>query len=154
MNNHLDRSAIVVLMVPVVVCIVALCAPEARTDEEESTTAELPTQVYRYHGEVKEVYDGDTMTVVLDLGFNVMYEARIRLEGVDTPELRGDEREEGLEVRDHVRDLVLGKQVVVTSKEKGKYGRWIGSVLFMKDGQVKDLGSYLVRNNMAGLYEG
>ncbi len=45
---------------------------------------------------VVNVYDGDTITVDIDLGFNmVMCNQKLRLYGINTPEVRGEEREEG-----------------------------------------------------------
>lgn len=116
-------------------------------------TEDLPPPVYEYHGKVVEVYDGDTMTVLLDLGFDVHFRARLRIEGIDAPELRGPERVEGLRVRDAVRERLTGKRVVVTSKGKGKYGRWIAAVLFVHEGEVVDLGGWLLREGMAERYE-
>ena len=42
---------------------------------------------YRYRAELDRVVDGDTLDVVIDLGFYIKIKERIRLEGVDTPEL-------------------------------------------------------------------
>ena len=84
---------------------------------------------------VTEVYDGDTITVDIDLGFNiVLKDQKIRLLGVDTPELRGDEKEKGIAVRDELRKLILNKKIILkTDKDKkGKYGRWLGTVYLDK----------------------
>ena len=48
---------------------------------------------YLYKATVTEVYDGDTITVDIDLGLNVwLKDQTLRLLGIDTPELRGEER--------------------------------------------------------------
>lgn len=86
---------------------------------------------YRYKAIVREVYDGDSCTVGIDLGFGIwMKGQKLRLTGIDTPELRGGERHLGLEVRDYMRNLVLGKEVILESaKDKsGKYGRWLATI--------------------------
>ena len=44
---------------------------------------------YRYLSELDRVVDGDTLDVVIDLGFYIKIKERIRLEGVDTPEIYG-----------------------------------------------------------------
>jgi len=54
---------------------------------------------YTYRAFCHSCYDGDTFTMTIDLGFNVQVTEKIRLFGVDTPEIRGDERERGLLVR-------------------------------------------------------
>ncbi len=47
--------------------------------------------------EVKNVVDGDTIDVVIDLGFSILFESRVRLAGIDTPESRiTDKREKAL----------------------------------------------------------
>jgi micrococcal nuclease len=42
--------------------------------------------MYEYNCEVKRVVDGDTVDVVIDLGFSIHYASRVRLYGIDTPE--------------------------------------------------------------------
>ena len=37
---------------------------------------------------VTKVVDGDTIDVIIDLGFDIMYKSRVRLFGIDTPESR------------------------------------------------------------------
>ena len=44
--------------------------------------------MYEYSCKVERVVDGDTIDAVLDLGFDILYRARIRLYGIDTPESR------------------------------------------------------------------
>mgnify|MGYP003133578879 FL=1 len=88
--------------------------------------------MYEYFAKVVKVYDGDTITVDIDLGFGVwMRKQKIRLVGINTPEVRGEEREEGLKSRDWLREKILDKQITLrTAKDrKGKYGRWLGAVI-------------------------
>lgn len=90
---------------------------------------------YYYSAYVTSVYDGDTITVDLDLGLGVwMRGQKLRLYGINTPELRGSERKEGMIVRDYVRGEILNTFVLIkTHKDKkGKYGRWLAEVF--KDG--------------------
>ena len=85
-----------------------------------------------YKAKVASVYDGDTITVDLDLGCNVFkHDEKIRLFGINTPEVRGDEREDGLVSRDWLRERILGKEIrLQTIKDKeGKYGRLLGIVV-------------------------
>ena len=44
---------------------------------------------YRYRAELDRVVDGDTLDVVIDLGFYIKIKERIRLEGIDAPEIYG-----------------------------------------------------------------
>lgn len=84
---------------------------------------------YCYGAYVSDVYDGDTITCDIDIGFGIaLKNQKIRLFGINTPEVRGDERPEGIVSRDRLRDLVLNKTITLyTIKDsKGKFGRWLG----------------------------
>lgn len=110
-------------------------------------------QLYVYKAIITKVYDGDTFTADIDLGLGVWIKGvKIRLAHVDTPEIRGEERKRGLEVRDHVRKIILNKEVTLrTIKDKtGKYGRLLADVYLKEDGYT--LSHYLVENEMAELY--
>lgn len=76
------------------------------------------------------VYDADTMTAEIDLGFSIKFTEKLRLLSIDAWELRGEEREKGLIARDRVRELVLGKEVIINTykDKKGKYGRYLAVV--------------------------
>ena len=70
---------------------------------------------------VTRIIDGDTVDCVIDLGFDMQMNARIRLAGIDTPESRTRDLEEKR----------VGTNMVVQTeynKEKGKYGRVIGTL--------------------------
>lgn len=97
----------------------------------------LTSKLYYYAADVTDVYDGDTITVDLDLGLGVWrHGVTIRFWKVDTPELKGADRERGLQVRDMVRDLVLNKSILLRTildkrgeDRTGKFGRLLGEVL-------------------------
>ena len=91
----------------------------------------MDDHLYHYRSIVTGVYDGDTITVDIDLGLNLWVRSRkVRLYGIDTPEIRGEERPEGLKVRDWLRERILNKTIILkTYRDKsGKYGRLLGSV--------------------------
>jgi micrococcal nuclease len=110
--------------------------------------------LYHYVADVVSVYDGDTIRVSLDLGFGLTWEGStkkglsLRLYGINTPEVRGDERDHGLMVRDKLRDKILGKKIIVnTIKDKtGKYGRYL-AVIYDLDGT--NINEWLVENGWA-----
>lgn len=103
--------------------------------------------MYEYLAKITKVIDGDTFDFEIDLGFGIKYSDRLRLFGIDTPEIRGSERDEGLKVKDYVKNLLEGENVILrTHKWKGKYGRYVASVFFPKTQQ--DLAKYLIEIGM------
>ncbi len=106
--------------------------------------------MYNYKAKIIDVYDGDTVTAIVDLGFLHFQEMKLRLYGIDTPELRGVEKEAGIVVRDLVREMILNKEVEIHSyKDKqGKYGRYLANIIV--DGL--DINKWLVDNGHAKPY--
>ena len=63
--------------------------------------------MYEYNCEIKRVVDGDTVDVIIDLGFDIFYKSRVRLYGIDTPESRTrnkDEKVRGLMSKQYLID--------------------------------------------------
>lgn len=82
--------------------------------------------VYEYFATIIDIYDGDTCTVSIDLGFSLTLELKCRLYGIDTPELRNKDKEEkrrGYLARDYLRERILNKQVILKTYKPDKYGR-------------------------------
>lgn len=110
---------------------------------------------YKYKAFVKEVYDGDTITCDIDCGFGIVYSGqKIRLYGIDTPELRGDERERGIEVRNILRNKILNKQIILKTikDKKGKYGRYLGIIYIEENGEIININKWLKLNGYANEY--
>ena len=90
--------------------------------------------MYEYKATIRRVVDGDTVDITLDLGFDILYNNRIRLLGIDTPESRTrdlDEKKLGLAAKERVRELCpVGSTVTVkTTKDgRGKFGRILGEI--------------------------
>lgn len=91
--------------------------------------------MYEYRAKVIDVYDGDSITAIVDLGFKISFKIKIRLYGINTPEIRGKERPEGLVSKKRVQDLILNKDVIIkTYKDKTeKYGRYLGEIFLEKE---------------------
>ena len=84
--------------------------------------------------EVVRVVDGDTVDIIIDLGFSLTKKERVRLAGIDTPESRTKDLEEkamGIESKEflerRLKDGVHSGLRVRTEKD-GKYGRMLGWV--------------------------
>lgn len=91
----------------------------------------MKSHLYYYRALVKYAYDGDTITVDIDLGLHAwMHGEKIRLARINAPELTNEEREAGLKSRDYLRGLIEGKEIFLQTfkDEKGKYGRYIAEV--------------------------
>ena len=88
--------------------------------------------MYTYRAKIISVYDGDTVTALVDLGFGITNKIKVRLKGINTPELRGVERAQGIISRDFLREKILNKDIIIQTfkDKKGKYGRYIGTLWF------------------------
>jgi len=92
--------------------------------------------MYEYNCTVTRVVDGDTIDVILDLGFSVLHKCRVRLYGIDTPESRTknqDEKARGKLAAKYLKDSINnGTEIILRSKlkdSKGKYGRVLGEII-------------------------
>lgn len=108
---------------------------------------EFPTRTYR--GICKEVVDGDTYTILVDLGFYTYNMIRLRLLGVNTSELHGAEKEKGLLTKRRVEELILNKPVkILTYKDRTSFDRWVGALSYWVDGREQDLVSTLLKEGL------
>jgi micrococcal nuclease len=86
-----------------------------------------------YVKQVTKVVDGDTIDVVIDLGFDIGFTTRVRLAGIDTPESRTRDLAEkalGLESKKYLADRLKDAKNIVIKTEKinstEKFGRVLG----------------------------
>jgi micrococcal nuclease len=113
----------------------------------------MDTDLYNYKALVKSVYDGDTITVDIDLGLNVLVMGeKLRLNRINAPELKGEEREAGLRSRDFLREKIDGKQLLIQTikDKKEKYGRYLAEI-FLTDinGNFINVNDILVQEGFA-----
>ena len=54
--------------------------------EENAVVREIPPTPYYYHATLEEVVDGDTLRLVLDVGFEITLRVLVRLAGINSPE--------------------------------------------------------------------
>jgi len=94
-----------------------------------------PTDFSYRVAEVTKIVDGDTIDVIIDLGFDIMYRSRVRLFGIDTPESRTSNAEEkvrGLLSKNFLKEhLKSSKKIVIKThkgEETGKFGRILGEI--------------------------
>ena len=118
-----------------------------------------PNSMYTYDAEVISVYDGDTATATVDLGFKVSaIKVKLRFYGIDTAEIRGGTeltKAAAREAREYVKEKILGKKIRMKSLGKGKYGRYLAVIWTIgDDGEVAEesLNDELIRLGLAKVY--
>jgi micrococcal nuclease len=108
---------------------------------------------YDYRASLRRVIDGDTLDLDIDLGFETRAVTRVRLLGLNTPEVVGATRPQGLASAAFVQQWLdaRGGQVLVRSykaKAKEKYGRWLVEV-WPADATSASLNSELLLRGLA-----
>tara|TARA_R100000030_G_scaffold64864_2_gene49376 strand:+ start:1844 stop:2266 length:423 start_codon:yes stop_codon:yes gene_type:complete len=116
--------------------------------------------LYEYSCIIRSVTDGDGLRVDIDLGFGVTLRGddgrgvNIRLFGIDAPESRTRNKQEkahGLLAKKFVQEhCQVGERYILRTKEKGKFGRWLGEIKTRK-GLITKL---LIKNKLAVEYHG
>ncbi len=90
--------------------------------------------MYEYKAIVKKIYDADTVTLDIDLGFYTwIHNQSVRLLGINAPEVTGIQKPDGIISRDTLRSWIpLGAEVIIqTSKDSSdKYGRWLAVIFY------------------------
>jgi len=103
-------------------------------------------KLYHYKAKIVSVYDADTVRADIDFGFGRWgRDIALRLLGINAPELRGDEKPQGIISRDALRSLILDQDVIIRTFKKGKYGRYLADI-FLND---IDVNKWLVENGFA-----
>lgn len=120
------------------------------------------SRLWHYRAIVVRVYDGDTVIAVIDKGFQNLKLEKLRLAGIDAPELRprkAGRTEEDLEeekrrarlATERVRELIEGKQVVIQTKKTGKFGRWLADI-YLPDDPTRTVNQLLLDEGLAAEY--
>ncbi len=109
--------------------------------------------------EVKNVVDGDTIDVIIDLGFDILFASRVRLAGIDTPESRTTDKAEkalGIEAKEYLKKHLKDAKSVVIRAEKmdssEKYGRILGWVYV--NGDSESINNKMINDGYAWGYLG
>jgi micrococcal nuclease len=116
--------------------------------------------MYEYYvRKVENVVDGDTIDVLIDLGFDILFQSRVRLAGIDTPESRTKDLAEkalGLESKEYLKKALKDAKSVVIKTEKmnssEKYGRILGWIYV--NGDTVSLNDMMINDGYAWGYLG
>jgi micrococcal nuclease len=101
---------------------------------------------------IVKIIDGDTLDVILDLGFNIFAKKRIRIYGINCPECRTRNKAEkarGLAAKKFLRELLesFDGDIFINSKGLGKYGRVLGEIKLQRPKEFRDVAEAMI---MAG----
>ena len=114
--------------------------------------------------EIVKVLDGDTIDVLIDLGFDLFKKERVRIAGVDTPEKRTRDLEEkalGIDatnwLKKKLEDTIAGDGDELTIRTElvggtGKYGRLLGWLYINED--LISLNEQMITEGYAWEYDG
>jgi micrococcal nuclease len=95
--------------------------------EQNPTAREIPTTPYYYYAKLEEVIDGDTLRLVLDVGFEITLRVVVRLAGVNSPEMK---TKKGKAVREYIEKKLKRANIIVETRRREKYGRYLALVYF------------------------
>ena len=92
--------------------------------------------MYQYKVKLVKVVDGDTIDVIIDLGFDISTKKRVRFSGINAPESRTrdlKEKAKGLAAKARVKQILKeNESFELHSEELGKYGRVLGKIYIKK----------------------
>lgn len=112
-------------------------------NESEPNWESLIDPLHVYNIVITDVYDGDTITCDIELGFNLVFkDQKIRLYGINAPEVKGTEKPRGITSKANLIEL-LGINSLSSKKiklytintpksggaKKEKFGRWLGILM-------------------------
>ena len=106
-------------------------------------------------GQVIKVYDGDTITIAAKLPYDnsPLYRFSVRLNGIDTPEIKGKTEDEiavAKEARDELSKLILHKNIILKDIKTEKYGRILAEV-YLDDLHINN---WMLEQRFAVVYDG
>lgn len=113
--------------------------------------------MYDYKAQCVRVIDGDTIDCVVDLGFCFSAKMRLRLLGVDTPELNSKDvasRDRANTAKAHVIAKILGKEIIVETRKHDSFGRYLADVYYHDPVAMTNvcLNTELLRTRLADIY--
>jgi micrococcal nuclease len=123
-------------------------------------------ELFTYRATLINVVDGDTVDLKVDMGFDVHFGLRVRLEGINTPEIFGvhkdtEDYKKGVAAKAFLQDILTREAknlVVKTAKDKQeKYGRYLATLFILgADGQPgkESINDMLIRLGHAVAYDG
>lgn len=118
----------------------------------EDTTPFIPPIT---SGLVIKVYDGDTITIASKLPYHdsPLYRFSVRLNGIDTPEIKSKNEEEkklAKLAKDTLSSQILNKVITLKNIQLEKYGRILADVII----DNKNMSEFMLEKKLAVKYDG
>ena len=119
----------------------------------DATTRPTFADRYVYAARCVQVIDGDTLDLDIDLGMYFRVTKRVRLKGIDTPELRGKDKDRAVAARTEVTIWTDDVELLIRTEldKADKYGRMLADVWV--DGLATSLSDHLVGRGLARRYD-
>lgn len=117
-----------------------------------SWCAMIKKTTYDYEATVIRVIDGDTVECDVDMGLHIKSRARIRLQGINAPELHSnneDERKRAEEARQYLVERLQDQKVWIFTYSEDSFGRWLGTI-FTED--ATNINKEMVDKGLAAEY--
>ena len=87
------------------------------------------SSLYTYKAEVERVVDADTFILTIDTGFDNWLDSRVRLRGIDAPEIS---TALGRRAYRYVKKALGNRPVVIKTYKEEKYGRYLVDLFYMR----------------------
>jgi len=100
--------------------------------DELKTITIVEEMSYAYAATIDRVVDGDTLLVLIEVGFGIIVRDRLRLRGINCPEVSTPE---GARAKRHVEKLLPPGSTIVIKSHKDKtdiYGRFVADVFYQQ----------------------
>ena len=88
-------------------------------------------ELYNYKAKIIKVVDGDTVDAIIDAGFTLRFTERLRLLGINAPEMRSPDpaiRVKAKEAKVFLEGLILNKDVFIHTEKDDAFGRYLAQI--------------------------
>ena len=112
----------------------------------------MDDSLYHYNASLLRIVDGDTFDAMIDMGFSCFCKQRIRILGIQCPEIHTKDAEAkagGIAASYYAHEIMdSASQLVIRTVSKDSFGRWLADV--WSDG--KSVGDRMLAAGHATVY--
>lgn len=119
---------------------------------------EIQDNYVRHIYTIEKITDGDTITAIAELGYNILGRITFRFSGINTAEMKSkidtERYELAIKAKEYVENILKNHKVRVHSEKftDGGFGRFLGVMYYEKDGQWINLNKELLDIGLAQEY--